>query len=121
VLVLSAAGLAFYPIATAFVPSAEWLIPAAVVWGAFISGIDIAFFEVLLRTCPADRRSVFIGANAAAANLAIFIGPLAGTMLIGVIDVRLVLALSGILSLIGAALFGLLAVGRARGSIAVRA
>lgn len=113
VLVIASFGMSLYPLATAAVTSAEWLVPAALVWGAFVSGIDIAFFEVLLRTCPPERRSVFVSMNGASANLAIFAGPLIGTLLLDYLDARAVLALAGLLSLAGAALFARFAVGAA--------
>lgn len=110
VLVAASLGLSLYPILTALVESPDWLVAVAVVWGAFAAGVDIAFFEALLRACPDDRRATFVAANSAFANLAIFVAPLAGTLLIALLDIRLVLVLAGCLSLIGASLFHTLAV-----------
>ena len=112
VLIVSGLGLSLYPILTALVTTPEMLVPVAVVWGAFAAGIDIAFFEALLRTCPPDRRATFVAANTAFANLAVFVAPLTGTLLAGLMDIRLVLVLAGVLSLAGAVLFYTMAVGK---------
>lgn len=112
VLILSSVGLSLYPILTALITTPDLLIPVAVVWGAFAAGIDIAFFEALLRTCPPDRRTSFVATNTAFANLAVFVAPLTGTLLADVLGIRAVLVLAGAISLAGAGLFYVMAVGR---------
>lgn len=112
VLLLSSVGLSIYPILTAAVTSPDLLVPVAIVWGAFAGGIDIAFFETLLRSCPEGRRTSFVAANSAFANFAIFVAPIVGTLLLGVLDIRAVLVLAGVVSFAGAALFYVMAVAR---------
>ncbi len=110
VLLLASAGTALYPLATGFVSQELWLIPVALIWGAFASGIDVSFFEALLRTCPADRLQTFIGINTALANLVIFVAPIAGTMLADLIGIHLALFTAAAISLIGTGLFYTLAI-----------
>lgn len=112
VLIVSSAGLGLYPIVTAALPDAIWLLPAALLWGLFASGIDVAFFEALLRTTPVDRRAVFIAIDSTIANLAVFGGPLLGALLGDVIGLRAALVLAGVLSLAGTALMVALAVAK---------
>ncbi|TAK21177.1 MAG: MFS transporter [Chloroflexota bacterium] len=78
VLGFSAAGLAFYPALTASAPTVEWLLPAALIWGLFASGIDMSLFEGLLDVCPADRRAEFVAVNTFVANVIAFAAPLLG-------------------------------------------
>lgn len=110
VLLVASAGLSLYPILTAAVFDPIWLVPLALLWGVFASGIDVAFFEALLRTTPADRRAVFVAIDSTFANLAVFVAPLAGALLADLIGLRPALVLAGGLSLAGTALMVLLAV-----------
>ncbi|MCC6629907.1 MAG: MFS transporter [Chloroflexi bacterium] len=101
VLLVSSAGLCLYPIATAVLTDAVWLVPVALLWGLFVSGIDVAFFEALLHTTPLDRRAVFIAIDSTVANAAVFVAPLLGSVLGDAIGLRPALLLSGVLSLLG--------------------
>src|SRR5439155_13383992 len=105
VLLVASAGAGLYPFATALVRDPIWLVPVALIWGAFASGIDVSFFEALLRTCPPDRLQTFIGINSAVANLVIFLAPIGGTLLATVVGIHLALAIAGAVSLVGSGLF----------------
>ena len=111
VLLVSSLALAAYPVATALVVSPEWLIPAAAIWGLGAAGIDIGFFEGLLRSCPPDRRAGSAAVDAALANLTIFVGPLLGAALAAVVGIREAFVVSGALCVVGTALFYRLGVG----------
>jgi len=115
VLLISTAGLALYPILTGMVYSVELLVPVALVWGIFAAGLDIAFFEAMLRSCPADLRGIASAVNTATANAAMFAAPMLGTTLAGIVGSRPTLMLSGIISLVGWLLFYRLAVARETG------
>jgi len=91
---VAAFGLSFYPALTAAAPSVEWLLPAALVWGLFASGIDMSLFEGLLDVCPAERRSEFVAVNTFVANGIAFVAPMAGAWLAVSIGIRPVLWLS---------------------------
>jgi len=79
---------AFYPCVTALAPSAEWLLPAAVVWGFSLSGIDIGLFDMLLAACPEGRQPRFAGVANMMASVAITVGPLLGAVLAQVLGTR---------------------------------
>jgi MFS family permease len=113
VLLLSSTGLCLYPIVTALLTDAVWLVPVALLWGLFVSGIDVAFFEALLHTTPLDRRAVFVAIDSTVANAAVFIAPLLGSVLGDAIGLREALVVSGVVSLAGTALLVLLSVSRA--------
>ena len=114
VLLAATAGLSFYPFATSLVSNAVWLIPATLIWGAFASGIDVSFFEGLLRTCPPERLQTFIAVNSAVANVVIFFAPIAGTLLADLVGIRAALVGAGAISLVGSALFYFLNVAKER-------
>jgi len=112
VLLAATAGLSSYPLATALVHEATWLIPATLLWGIFASGIDVSFFEGLLDTCPAERLSTFVAINSTLANVVIFLGPIGGTVLANAIGIRSALVVAAALSLLGSLLFYVLAVAK---------
>ena len=99
---------ALYPVLTALAPTAQWLLPAAVVWGISVSGIDIGMFDTLLAACPEGRQPSF----SATANMLIsavaFVGPLLGAGLDQFLDIRTTLLIIGGLQLATIAFFGLL-------------
>jgi MFS family permease len=111
---IAALGLSFYPALTAAAPTVEWLLPAALVWGLFASGIDMSLFEGLLEVCPADRRSEFVAVNTFVANVIAFVAPIVGAWLAGLMDVRGVLWLSAALHLATVAVVLYLALRRHR-------
>jgi MFS family permease len=105
VLLLASAGTSLYPLATSLVREEIWLIPVGIIWGLFASGIDVSFFEALLRSSPPERLQTFIGINSALANLVVFVAPIAGTLLADLIGIREALITAGVISLIGTGLF----------------
>jgi MFS family permease len=105
VLLLASAGTSLYPLATAFVQQEIWLVPVALIWGTFASGIDVSFFEALLRSSPPERLQTFIGINSSLANLVIFVAPIGGTLLADLIGIHLALITAATIGLIGTALF----------------
>jgi MFS family permease len=105
VLLLSSAGTGLYPLATGLVRDEIWLIPVALIWGAFASGIDVSFFEALLRSAPQERLQTFVAINSSLANFVIFVAPLAGTLLADAIGIHVALFLAAAISLLGTFLF----------------
>jgi MFS family permease len=105
VLLLASAGASLYPLATAFVRDEIWLVPVALIWGAFASGIDVSFFEALLRSSPPEHLQTFIGINASLANLVIFIAPIAGSLLADAIGIHAALIAAAVFGLVGTGLF----------------
>jgi MFS family permease len=115
VLLIASAGTSLYPLATAMVREEIWLIPVALIWGTFASGIDVSFFEALLRSSPPERLQTFIGINSALANLVIFIAPIGGTLLANLIGIHLALILGATISIIGTILFYSFSIAREEG------
>jgi MFS family permease len=108
----AALGLSLYPALTAAAPSVEWLLPAALLWGMFASGIDMSLFEGLLDVCPAARRSEFVAVNTFVANLIAFAAPIVGAALAQSVGIRPVLWLSAALHLATVAVVAYLALRR---------
>jgi MFS family permease len=96
-LAFAAGGLGFYPILTGAAPSVEWLIPAALIWGLFASGIDVSLFEGILEVAPTDRRHQFVAVNTFLANVIALVVPLAGAIAAAVMGIPAVLFAAGIL------------------------
>ncbi len=100
-LYLSCLGLATYPLLTALSPSAIWLLPAALIWGFTLSGVDVGLFELMLSSCPRDRRPLFAAVWNIVANTAIFLGPLLGAALSNVVGLGTALIIAAALQVVG--------------------
>jgi MFS family permease len=96
-LALAAGGLALYPLLTGLAPTPEWLFPAALVWGAFASGIDMSLFEGILEVSPADRRAQYVAMNTFIANTVALTAPVLGAVLAAASDIRVVMFTSSAL------------------------
>ncbi len=97
VLTAGALGVATYAVTSACLPTAVWLVPVAVIWGATVGAVDVALFDFLLNACPPGKEARFASVNHCVVNLAIFLGPLLGVALAGVTSVRTALIVAGIL------------------------
>lgn len=114
ILLITSAGLSFYPLLTPLVGAPIWLIPVAIIHGTFIAGIDITFFEGLLEASPPDQRAGFAAVHTSVINIAILAGPLLGSGLAAWFGIRAAFVIAGVSCLFGALLFYLLAVGSQR-------
>ena len=81
VLFVGAVGVAAYVLLTSLSPSALWLLPAAVLWGIAVPGVDLGLFDLLLGSCPEERQPLFGAVWSMVASLAMFVGPLIGAWL----------------------------------------
>lgn len=99
-LMASAAGLAFYPIATALSPSAIWLLPAAAIWGLTASGINISLFDIMLTAMPDERQPLFAAVWNMIANGAVFVGPFLGAALAQSTSRGTALLIAGLLQMV---------------------
>jgi len=95
VLTFAALGFALYPIATALIPSAIWLLAVAVIWGLTVGGIDVGLFDMMLHFCPQQRQPRFAAVYQIVANLAIFVGPLLGAALARATSINAALIIAG--------------------------
>lgn len=110
VLVACTVGVGLYPVLTAFVTDQVWLPLVGVVYGFFVTGIDLAFFDTLLHVCPPDRRASYIALNTFFANLMIFGAPMLGSLLDRWLGTRMVFFIAGGAHLLAVLMFRLLRV-----------
>ncbi len=99
-------GLAFYPTLTAFTHQVEWVALYAGVAGIFQAGLDLVFFDELMKTVPERYSATFVSIAQSTQYLVTFAAPVLGTMLADQIGIGGALLVSGLLRL-GA--FGLFA------------
>lgn len=104
-IVLSAGGLALYPLATAFSPSAEWIIVVSFIGGVFSSGFGLTFFNRLLQVSPEQHRASYIAGYNTLINVTAFIGPILSTLLLSFFTIHALLLVGAAMRFIGAFLF----------------
>ncbi|MCU0507281.1 MAG: MFS transporter [Anaerolineae bacterium] len=92
---------AFYAVA----PNPWWLIAVECFSGFAWSGYSLANFNLMLGLAPAEQRARFSAIYQIAVFSASFIGPLLGTVLVGIFDIRLLFWLSFAGRLIASLLF----------------
>lgn len=98
-------GLALYPLLLALIPSVEAAIVLAGLAGIFQAGIDLVFFDTLVTSLPKDSTAEFVGIYQTIGNLALFIGPLAGTFLANQITIPGAMIFGAFVRLAGFATF----------------
>jgi MFS family permease len=108
VLIACTVGVGLYPALTALVTDQVWLPVVAIVYGFFVTGIDISIFDTLLHVCPPERRASYVALNTLLANLVIFLAPLLGSLLDRWLDIRVVFWFAGGIHVLAALLFRLL-------------
>jgi MFS family permease len=112
ILLAASAGIGLYPIVTGLSPSAAWLVPAALVWGFFAGGIDMSFFEGLLKTAPREHIPSYAALNTVFANIAALAGPMLGAFLSEELGIQTAFFVAGALHFVGVVLAWRLGVGR---------
>jgi len=105
VLLWTTFGLSFYPIVTALTPSVEWLVLYAALAGIFQAGLDLVFFDELMKTFPARYSATFVAVAQSLQYLSTVASPLVGTLLADYIGLSGALIVSGALRLLGFTLF----------------
>ena len=108
ILIICGAGQAFYPVLTALAPSMQWLLPAAVVWGLTIGGIELGLFDMLLAACPEGRQPSFAAAGSMTTSLGVMLGPLLGAALAQATTIQTALFAVGLVQMAATAGFLLL-------------
>lgn len=112
VLLATALGVSFYPLLTALTTSVPLLTVWAGLGGLFIAGVDLVFFDLVLRTVPDDYRAAYVGMYQTTVYLANFLAPLLGTLLSATIGIVPALIFSTLLRLVGFGLMARLGVGK---------
>jgi Na+/melibiose symporter-like transporter len=105
VLLATSLGMVFYPALTAATPSVEWVYLFAAVAGLFQAGLDLVFFDELMKTVPSEYSATFVSLAQSMQYLSAIIAPMAGTFLADYIGLGGALWLSAGLRLIGFLLF----------------
>jgi len=107
VLLWTTFGLSLYPIFTAFTLRVELLVLYAGLAGIFQAGLDLVFFDELMKTFPARYSATFVSVAQSLQYLSTVASPLVGTLLADYIGLGGALIVSGVLRLVGFALFAI--------------
>jgi MFS family permease len=81
VLLTTSLALAFFPALTAATSQVWLLVLLAGAAGIFQAGLDLVFFDELMKRVPEDRAPMFIAFDTTAQNLSAVAAPLLGTLL----------------------------------------
>lgn len=109
VLLSTTFGLTCYPILTALTHQVEWVAVYAGLAGVFQAGMDLVFFDELMRTVPPQYSATFVSFAQSTQYAVTVAAPVVGTLLADQIGLSGALMVSGLLRL---AAFGLFAMGR---------
>jgi hypothetical protein len=105
VLLATSLGMTLYPALAAATPRIEWIIFYAAVAGLFQAGLDLVFFDELMKTMPSEYSATFVSLAQSMQYLSIIVAPLLGTWLAEYIGLGGALWLSAALRLLGFLLF----------------
>jgi hypothetical protein len=105
VLLATSLGMVLYPALTATTPIVEWIYAFAAVAGLFQAGLDLVFFDELMKTVPPEYSATFVSLAQSMQYLSTTVAPMAGTFLADYIGLGGALWLSAGLRLIGFLLF----------------
>lgn len=105
VLLATTLGMVLYPTFTALVPRVGWIMVFAGVAGFFQSGLDLVFFDELMKTCPEEYSATFVSLAQSVQYLSSIIAPTVGTLLVEWIGLGGGLLVSAGLRLVGFFLF----------------
>jgi hypothetical protein len=100
-------GLTLYPALTAFTHRVELIVLYAGLAGIFQAGLDLIFFDELMRTVPPEYSATFVSLAQSLQYFSSVLFPLLGTLLADQIGIGGALLVSAALRLIGFALFAL--------------
>ncbi len=105
VLLATTLGTTLYPALSASTPQIHLIVLYAGVAGLFQAGLDLVFFDELMKTVPAEYSATFVSLAQSMQYLSMIIAPLLGTWLAGYIGLGGALWLSAGLRLLGFLLF----------------
>jgi MFS family permease len=107
VLLWTTMALSIYPILVASTQTVQLIVILAGVAGIFQAGIDLVFFDELMKTVPVEYSATFVSLAQSLQYAASIVAPLLGTQLSNSIGLSGVLLLSGGLKFFGFLLFAL--------------
>jgi hypothetical protein len=105
VLLATTFGLALYPALSALTPDVRYIILYAALAGFFQAGIDLVFFDELMKTVPPEYSATFVSMAQSLQYLSAIIAPLLGTFFADTIGLGGALFVSAGLRLLGFLLF----------------
>lgn len=105
VLLATSLGMTLYPALSAATPQINWIIIYAGLAGLFQAGLDLVFFDELMKTVPAEYSATFVSLAQSMQYLSMIVAPLLGTWLADYIGLGGALWLSAGLRLFGFLLF----------------
>ncbi len=107
VLLWTTLGLTLYPALTALTHRVEWIVVYAGLSGIFQAGLDLVFFDELMRTVPSEYSATFVSLAQSSQYLSMVASPLIGTALADHIGLGGGLLVSAALRLLGFGLFAM--------------
>lgn len=105
VLLATTLGMVLYPALSALTPRIELIILYAGIAGFFQGGLDLVFFDELMKTVPAEYSATFVAIAQSMQYLSMILAPLLGTWLAGYIGLAGALWVSAGLRFLGFVLF----------------
>jgi MFS family permease len=109
VLLWTTLGLALYPALVASTHRVQWIALYAGLAGIFQAGLDLVFFDELMKTVPVQHSATFVSLAQSLQYLSAAAAPLLGTLLASHVGIGGALVASGLIRLVG---FGLFAWGK---------
>jgi MFS family permease len=105
VLLAATAGMAFYPALVASTHQVELIVIYAGLAGVFQAGVDLVFFDELMKTVPPEYSATFVSLAQSLQHFSAVLSPLAGTALASWIGIGWALVISTVVRLMGFGLF----------------
>lgn len=105
VLLTTTLGMVTYPLLTALVPDVTWIYVFAGLAGLFQGGLDLVFFDELMKTVPPEYSATFVSLAQSMQYMSAILAPLAGTWLADSIGLGGALLVSAGLRFVGFLLF----------------
>lgn len=105
VLLATTLGMTFYPALTAATPQVNLIILYAGIAGLFQAGLDLVFFDELMKTVPAEYSATFVSLSQSLQYFSAIVAPTVGTWLADSIGLGGALWVSAGLRLLGFVLF----------------
>jgi MFS family permease len=107
VLLMTTAGMISYPFLTALTTSVNMIYGFAIIAGLFQSGLDLVFFDELMKTVPLKYSAIFVSVAQGMQYLSTMVAPLAGTFIADQYSLSTALLVSAMIRLIGFLLFAI--------------
>ena len=117
ILLITTFVMALWPLVLSMLTDESVILPLLLIIGLMQAGIDLVFFDELMKTIPADKSTLFISINMLFQYVANFIGPILGTTLADFIGLRGALIVGSAIKLIAFFLFTFEAINRPKNAV----